>query len=36
MSILWEEATIIVVKPRKLEKGYTIRLDKDGLINFMP
>jgi hypothetical protein len=36
MSILWEEAKIIVVEPRKLEKGYTFCLDKDGLINFMP
>jgi hypothetical protein len=36
MSILWEEAKIIVVEPRILEKGYTIRLDNDGLIDFMP
>jgi hypothetical protein len=25
-----------VAEPRKLEKGYTFCLDKNGLINFMP
>jgi hypothetical protein len=35
MCILWEEARIIVVELKKLEKGYTIRLNKNGLLNFM-